>query len=123
MATRHDFSCPCRSMVKPSQHRRVLTSECDEAVALEDGRGTRMMRRDVDRAEHPLSPRAAAHPAHCAPSAPPLTPCALQDVAKIAIAHRAESRRRRRGVKLAGDGGRVNATHRATHALLAALRP
>ena len=123
MATRHDFSCTSRSMVKPSQHRRVLTSECDEAVALEEGRGTRMMRRDVNRAEHPLSLRAAAHPAHCAPSAPPLTPCALQgrrenrDCAPRRIAATATRRR------VGKNGGCVDATGRAMRALLAALRP
>ena len=74
----------------------------------------------------PLSRRPLLAPPHPRTALPPLRPAprALsRDVAKIAIPHRAESRRRQRGVTLAGGGGRVDTSHRATHALLAALRP
>jgi hypothetical protein len=71
---------------------------------------------------HPL----LAPPRTLRTALPPLRPsrrALYRDVAKIAIAHRAESRRRRHDIELALGGGRENATHCATRALLAALRP
>ena len=60
---------------------------------------------------HAPAPRAAAHPAHCAPSAPPLTPCALQgrrenrDCAPRRIAATATRRRVGRKRRVRGCNG------------------
>ena len=72
---------------------------------------------------HPTHPLLAP-PRTLRTALPPLRPsrrALCRDVAKIAIAHRAESRRRRHDIELALGGGRENATHCATRALLAAL--